>query len=160
MKENVHSSSGKKVYLMSVRFKISKALNRLFYIGIRFLTESDSRYIAVVWNPWEKKARALTDLGDDEYKHMLCVDGAAIEKPITLKPGEEWTGKLNLSVVLSTWKPVPVISNRFFYASLIIFWAIFFCIVYRTSQCVWLILRYQKSEILKGNLRFEKVTHF
>lgn len=87
---------------MSVRFKISKALNRLFYIGIRFLTESDSRFIAVVWNPWEKKARALTDLGDDEYKHMLCVDGAAIEKPITLKPGEEWTGKLNLSVVLST----------------------------------------------------------
>ena len=56
----------------------------------------------MVWNPWDKKAKALTDLGDEEYKHMLCVDGAAIEKPINLKPGEEWTGKLNLSLVLST----------------------------------------------------------
>lgn len=56
----------------------------------------------VVWNPWEKKSKAIVDLGDEEYKQMLCVDGAAIEKPITLKPGEEWTGRLNLSVVAST----------------------------------------------------------
>ncbi|KAG5563388.1 hypothetical protein RHGRI_005966 [Rhododendron griersonianum] len=56
----------------------------------------------VVWNPWEKKSKLLLDFGDEEYKHMLCVDGAAIEKPITLKPGEEWTGRLELSVVPST----------------------------------------------------------
>ncbi|CAN6443847.1 unnamed protein product [Victoria cruziana] len=52
----------------------------------------------VVWNPWEKKAKSMVDFGDNEYKEMLCVDGAAIEKPITLKPGEEWTGRLYLSV--------------------------------------------------------------
>ncbi|KAJ1408235.1 Glycoside hydrolase-type carbohydrate-binding [Sesbania bispinosa] len=40
----------------------------------------------VVWNPWEKKSKAIVDLGDEDYKQMLCVDGAAIEKPITLKP--------------------------------------------------------------------------
>ncbi|KAL2342700.1 hypothetical protein Fmac_003985 [Flemingia macrophylla] len=56
----------------------------------------------VVWNPWEKKSKTIVDLGDEEYKQMLCVDGAAIEKPITLKPGEEWTGLLDLSVVPST----------------------------------------------------------
>ncbi|QCD85102.1 putative glucose-6-phosphate 1-epimerase isoform X3 [Vigna unguiculata] len=56
----------------------------------------------VVWNPWEKKSKAIVDLGDEEYKQMVCVDGAAIEKPITLKPGEEWTGRLDLSVVPST----------------------------------------------------------
>ncbi|XP_061343625.1 putative glucose-6-phosphate 1-epimerase isoform X3 [Gastrolobium bilobum] len=56
----------------------------------------------VVWNPWEKKSKSVVDLGDEEYKQMLCVDGAAIEKPITLKPGEEWTGRLELSVVPST----------------------------------------------------------
>ncbi|MED6183544.1 hypothetical protein PIB30_038768 [Stylosanthes scabra] len=56
----------------------------------------------VVWNPWEKKSKAVADLGDEEYKQMLCVDGAAVEKPITLKPGEEWTGRLELSVVPST----------------------------------------------------------
>ncbi|CAK8539324.1 unnamed protein product [Lathyrus sativus] len=56
----------------------------------------------VVWNPWEKKSKAIVDFGDEEYKHMLCVDGAAVENPITLKPGEEWTGRLELSVVPST----------------------------------------------------------
>lgn len=59
-------------------------------------------YCIVVWNPWEKKTKSMVDLGDEEYKQMLCVDGAAIEKPITLKPWEEWTGRLELSVVPST----------------------------------------------------------
>ncbi|KAL9254411.1 putative glucose-6-phosphate 1-epimerase [Drosera capensis] len=54
-----------------------------------------------VWNPWEKKAKALADLGDEEYKYMLCVDGATVEKPIMLKPGEEWSGRVELSVLSS-----------------------------------------------------------
>ncbi|XP_010914247.1 putative glucose-6-phosphate 1-epimerase isoform X1 [Elaeis guineensis] len=57
----------------------------------------------VVWNPWEKKSKTMVDFGDEEYKQMLCVDGAAVEKPITLKPGEEWTGRLELSAVPSTY---------------------------------------------------------
>ncbi|XP_031278559.1 putative glucose-6-phosphate 1-epimerase [Pistacia vera] len=57
----------------------------------------------VVWNPWEKKSKSMVDFADEEYKQMLCVDGAAIEKPITLKPGEEWTGRLQLLVVPSTF---------------------------------------------------------
>ncbi|XP_010544788.1 PREDICTED: putative glucose-6-phosphate 1-epimerase [Tarenaya hassleriana] len=57
----------------------------------------------VVWNPWEKKSKTMADFGDEEYKHMLCVDGAAVERPITLKPGEEWTGKLKLSAVPSSF---------------------------------------------------------
>ncbi|KAJ3695186.1 hypothetical protein LUZ60_000563 [Juncus effusus] len=56
----------------------------------------------VVWNPWEKKAKSMNDLGDEEYKQMLCVDAAAIEKQIVLKPNEEWTGKLELSSISST----------------------------------------------------------
>uniref|UniRef100_J3M9V6 glucose-6-phosphate 1-epimerase n=2 Tax=Oryza brachyantha TaxID=4533 RepID=J3M9V6_ORYBR len=56
----------------------------------------------VVWNPWEKKSKTMVDFGDEEYKQMLCVDAAATERPITLKPGEEWTGKLELSEVPST----------------------------------------------------------
>ena len=57
----------------------------------------------VVWNPWDKKAKAMVDFGDDEYKHMLCVEAAAIEKPITLKPGEEWKGRQELSAVPSSY---------------------------------------------------------
>lgn len=57
---------------------------------------------SVVWNPWEKKSKTMADFGDEEYKQMLCVDAAAVERAITLKPGEEWTGRLELSAVPST----------------------------------------------------------
>jgi len=57
----------------------------------------------VVWNPWDKKAKAMPDFGDDEYKNMLCVGAAAIEKPITLKSGEEWLGKQEISAVPSSY---------------------------------------------------------
>jgi len=60
-------------------------------------------FVTVVWNPWDKRAKAMSDFGDDEYKRMVCVEAAAIEKPVTLKPGEEWTGKLELSAVPSSY---------------------------------------------------------
>ncbi|KAK6913069.1 Aldose 1-/Glucose-6-phosphate 1-epimerase [Dillenia turbinata] len=58
---------------------------------------------AVVWNPWDKKAKAIPDLGDEDYKYMLCVDSAAIETPIVLKPSEEWKGRQELSIVSSSY---------------------------------------------------------
>jgi len=60
-------------------------------------------YWTVVWNPWDKKSKFIADLGDKEYQEMLCVDGAALENPITLKPGEEWKGDLELSILLISW---------------------------------------------------------
>lgn len=45
----------------------------------------------------------MGDFGDEEYKQMVCVDGAAIVRPITLKPGEEWTGRVQLKVVPSSF---------------------------------------------------------
>lgn len=57
----------------------------------------------VVWNPWDRKAKAMPDFGDDEYKHMLCVEAAAVEKCIVLKPGEEWKGRQELSAVPSSY---------------------------------------------------------
>lgn len=45
----------------------------------------------------------MTDFGDEEYKQMVCVDAAAVEKNITLKPGEEWTGRMELAAVPSTF---------------------------------------------------------
>ncbi|KAF3448660.1 hypothetical protein FNV43_RR09373 [Rhamnella rubrinervis] len=67
-----------------------------------FIIKKEGLPDVVVWNPWEKKSKSMVDFGDEEYKQMLCVDGAAIEKPITLKPGEEWTGRLELSVIPSS----------------------------------------------------------
>ncbi|KAJ6435468.1 hypothetical protein OIU84_000620 [Salix udensis] len=68
-----------------------------------FVLRKDGLPDAVVWNPWDKKAKTMTDFGDDEYMHMLCVEAAAAEKPITLKPGEEWKGRLELSAVPSSY---------------------------------------------------------
>jgi glucose-6-phosphate 1-epimerase len=59
---------------------------------------------AGVWNPWDKRAKAITDLGDEDYKTMLCVDSAAIETPISLKPCEEWKGRQELSSVCSSYR--------------------------------------------------------
>ncbi|KAH6824262.1 Galactose mutarotase-like superfamily protein [Perilla frutescens var. hirtella] len=58
---------------------------------------------AVVWNPWDKKAKALPDLGDEDYKTMLCVDSAVIETPIVLKPCEEWKSRQELIFVSSSY---------------------------------------------------------
>ncbi|KAJ3678397.1 hypothetical protein LUZ60_002200 [Juncus effusus] len=57
----------------------------------------------VVWNPWDKKAKSIPDLGDEEYRRMLCVEPAIIERPIVLKPGEEWTGHVEFIVVPSSY---------------------------------------------------------
>lgn len=62
-----------------------------------------SMWYAVVWNPWDKKSKSLPDLGDEDYKKMLCVDSAAVETPITLKPSEEWKGRQELSTVSSSY---------------------------------------------------------
>ncbi|KAI4329428.1 hypothetical protein L6164_021691 [Bauhinia variegata] len=68
-----------------------------------FVVRKDGLPDAVVWNPWDKKAKTLSDFGDDEYKHMLCVEAACVEKPITLKPGEEWKGRQEISAVPSSY---------------------------------------------------------
>ncbi|KAL3700858.1 hypothetical protein R1sor_018880 [Riccia sorocarpa] len=68
-----------------------------------FILKKDGLPDAVVWNPWERKAKLMADFGDEEYKYMLCVEAAAVEKPISLKPGEEWTGRQELSAVSSSY---------------------------------------------------------
>ncbi|GAV78073.1 Aldose_epim domain-containing protein [Cephalotus follicularis] len=68
-----------------------------------FVLRKDGLPDAVVWNPWDKKAKAMPDIGDEEYKHMICVEAACVEKPITLKPGEEWRGRQELSAVPSSY---------------------------------------------------------
>ncbi|KAG6586093.1 hypothetical protein SDJN03_18826, partial [Cucurbita argyrosperma subsp. sororia] len=68
-----------------------------------FVVRKEGLPDAVVWNPWDKKAKAMADFGDEEYKFMLCVEAASIEKPIALKPGEEWRGRLELSAVPSSY---------------------------------------------------------
>jgi len=47
---------------------------------------------AVVWNPWRKKAAAMSDFGNDEYKVMLCVETTnAGPDVVHLAPGESYS---------------------------------------------------------------------
>jgi D-hexose-6-phosphate mutarotase len=43
----------------------------------------------VVWNPWIEKAKAMADLGDQEYREMVCVEAGNVgDGIITLPPGQ------------------------------------------------------------------------
>ena len=37
----------------------------------------------VVWNPWQQGAAALADMENGDYRQMLCIETAAIVRPIT-----------------------------------------------------------------------------
>jgi glucose-6-phosphate 1-epimerase len=52
----------------------------------------------VVWNPWAELCAALPDMPDDGYRRMLCIEAAAIDKPVTLGKGESWSGRQVLTV--------------------------------------------------------------
>ncbi|MES2047648.1 MAG: D-hexose-6-phosphate mutarotase [Pseudomonadota bacterium] len=54
---------------------------------------------AVIWNPGAEKGSSLSDLEPDGYRHMLCVEAAAIMRPIQLAPGMSWTGSQSLTVL-------------------------------------------------------------
>jgi glucose-6-phosphate 1-epimerase len=44
----------------------------------------------VIWNPWAEGAHALSDLGDDEWQDMVCVEGSNIlENAVELAPSAD-----------------------------------------------------------------------
>ncbi|MBY0236765.1 MAG: D-hexose-6-phosphate mutarotase [Burkholderiaceae bacterium] len=51
---------------------------------------------AVVWNPGPAKCASLSDMPDQDYKQMLCIEAATVEHPIRLQAGEEWIGRQDL----------------------------------------------------------------
>ncbi len=46
----------------------------------------------VTWNPGQDKCAAFKDLQPDGYLEFVCVEAAAVEKPIRLGQGESWLG--------------------------------------------------------------------
>src|ERR1035438_7344738 len=44
----------------------------------------------VVWNPWVEGARALPDLGEDEWTQMFCVEASnVLDYAVDLAPGKK-----------------------------------------------------------------------
>jgi len=55
----------------------------------RLSVEKTGSATTVLWNPWAERARAMADLGPEEWRHMLCVETAnAADNAIALGPGE------------------------------------------------------------------------
>ena len=52
----------------------------------------------VVWNPWAELGATLADLEPEGYQHMVCIEAAVIGHPLSLAPGESWSGTQKLSV--------------------------------------------------------------
>ena len=46
----------------------------------------------VVWNPWVEKSAGLNDMEAEGFRRMLCVEAAAAGSPVTVQPGQRWTG--------------------------------------------------------------------
>lgn len=53
----------------------------------------------VVWNPWVDKARALSDLRDDDWTRMVCVEtGNVSPSAVQLAPGQQHTMTARVTV--------------------------------------------------------------
>ena len=62
-------------------------------------TEKENSRTTIVWNPWQQGAASLSDLGEDEWQQMTCVEASNIlSSAVSLAPGEEHTMRANLSI--------------------------------------------------------------
>jgi len=53
----------------------------------------------VIWNPWAEGTRALSDLGEDEWPQMLCVEGSNIlHHAVALAPSEDHQMTVTMTV--------------------------------------------------------------
>ncbi|TPG24215.1 D-hexose-6-phosphate mutarotase [Variovorax guangxiensis] len=67
-------------------------------LGTLEIAQSASCTETVVWNPGPVLAAKLSDLPDDGWRHMLCVEAARIDEAVLLQPGAAWQGWQQLSV--------------------------------------------------------------
>lgn len=57
---------------------------------------------AVIWNPGPEKGAALADLEAGGFARMLCVEAAAIMRPIQLAPGRLWSASQKIRIVATS----------------------------------------------------------
>jgi glucose-6-phosphate 1-epimerase len=65
----------------------------------RIRLEKDNSRTTVVWNPWSTGAQTLSDLGDDEWRNMACVEASNMRAyPVDLAPGQQHIMKTVIQV--------------------------------------------------------------
>jgi glucose-6-phosphate 1-epimerase len=72
---------------------LDPTLNRSIHIA-----KQNSR-TTVIWNPWAEGARALSDLGEDEWQQMVCVEASnVLENAVELAPAADHTMTATIGV--------------------------------------------------------------
>jgi glucose-6-phosphate 1-epimerase len=65
----------------------------------RIRVEKQNSRTTVVWNPWSTGAQTLSDLGDEEWRTMACVEASNMRVyPVDIAPGQQHTMKTVISV--------------------------------------------------------------
>lgn len=53
----------------------------------------------VVWNPWKEGASSMSDMGDEEWVQMACIEASNIrDYAVNLQPGAQHTMRVDISV--------------------------------------------------------------
>jgi len=63
----------------------------------KILLEKSGFKDAVIWNPWEKKAKTFSDFDAAEWPKMVCVEASAVGEPISLAPKSTFQASILLS---------------------------------------------------------------
>lgn len=62
----------------------------------RVVVESSGFTETVVWNPWSDGSEKMTDMKNDDYLTMLCVEAVIATEKICLHPKQVWSGSQSL----------------------------------------------------------------
>jgi len=54
-------------------------------------TDDNVPVSCVVWNPYEEKAKGMSDFGNDQYADMICVEPGVLQSKTPLEPGKTTT---------------------------------------------------------------------
>jgi glucose-6-phosphate 1-epimerase len=68
-------------------------------MGRKMRIANENSRTTVVWNPWVKKAAAMSDFGDEEWKQMICVETSNVSQfAVEVSAGQEhrMTAKITL----------------------------------------------------------------
>ena len=50
----------------------------------------------MVWNPWQEKAAAMSDLGGEVWPNFICVEGGQCVDPVLVGAAQTWTASHSL----------------------------------------------------------------
>lgn len=63
------------------------------------VTSSNTVPDVVVWNPWQEKAKASVDIGEDNYPKYVCVEVGHVNDPVKLDKNQSWKGSQELTLL-------------------------------------------------------------